>query len=167
MPVANDNSCMTRKTLAALAVGVAVLSLPATAVAHAAPPAPAPGAPCGPAVDRALAHTADGAVVQCSAGRWDVYTDPYPSGDRWFSGGADLDLHGQGMRNPEMLSGPWTGIPQDPESRCRAEQTAVVTAGQVGEPQVAEGQPGQPLRFEVLPVMFSIHLSGDCLWQAN
>jgi hypothetical protein len=164
---ADDKRYMKRRTLAALAVSAAVLSLSATAAAHAAPPAPAPGTPCGPAVDRALAHTADGAVVQCSAGRWNVYTDPYPSSDRWFSGGADLDLHGQGMRNPEMMSGHWTGIPQDPAARCRAEQTAVVSAGQVGDPEVAEGDPGQPLRFDVLPVMFSIHLGGDCLWQKN
>ncbi|KUI28506.1 hypothetical protein AU196_08915 [Mycobacterium sp. IS-1742] len=158
---------MTRRTLAALAVGAAVLSLPATTVAHAAPPAPQPGAGCAPGVERALSHTADDTVVQCSAGRWEVYAGPYPSSDRWFSGGDGLDLHGQGMRNPEMLSGPWTGIPQDPAARCRAEQAAVVSAGEVGEPQVAEGAPGQPLRFEVLPVMFTIHLSGDCLWQAG
>lgn len=154
---------MKRRTLAALAVSAAVLSLPATAMANAAPQ---PGAGCAPAAERALSQTADGAVVQCTAGRWEVYTDPYPSSDRWFSDGEGLDLHGQGMRNPEMLSGPWTGTPQDPADRCRAEQTAVVSAGRVGEPQVAEGEPGQPLRFEVLPVMFSIHLSGDCLWQA-
>jgi hypothetical protein len=158
---------MKRRTLAALGVSAAVLGLPATAVVHAVPPAPQPGAGCAPAADRALSHTADDTVVQCSAGRWAVYTNPYPSSDRWFSAGDGLDLHGQGMRNPEMMSGPWTGVPQDPAARCRAEQTAVVSAGQVGEPQVSEGQPGQPLRFEVLPVMFSIHLDGDCLWQAG
>jgi hypothetical protein len=156
---------MRTKTLAALAVGAAAFGLPV--VAHAAPAPPQPGAGCAPAVDRALSHAADDTVVQCSGGRWQVYDNPYPSGDRWFSDGNGLDLHGQGMRNPEMLSGPWTGIPQDPAARCRAEQTAVVSAGEVGAPQVAEGEPGQPLRFDVLPVMFSIHLSGDCLWQAN
>jgi hypothetical protein len=25
--------------------------------------------------------------------------------------------------------------------------------------------PGQPLRFEVLPVVFSIELTGNCLWE--
>ncbi|WP_193044714.1 hypothetical protein [Mycolicibacterium baixiangningiae] len=158
---------MKRSTVAASAVSAAVLSLSATAVGHAAPVTTQPGTPCPPAVDRALSDTADGAVVQCSGGRWEVYAGPYPSSDRWLSHGDGLDLHGQGMRNPEMLSGPWTGIPQDPADRCRAEQTAVVSAGEVGPPQVAEGEPGQPLRFDVLPVMFSIHLSGDCLWQAN
>ncbi|BBY18130.1 hypothetical protein [Mycolicibacterium litorale] len=158
---------MKRRTLAALAVSAAVLGLPATAVAHAAPAAPQPGAPCPPPVEGALSQVADDAVLQCSGGRWQVYAGPYPSSDRWLSHGDGLDLHGQGMRNPEMLSGPWTGIPQDPATTCRAEQTAVVTAGKVGAPQVAEGEPGQPLRFEVLPVMFSIHLDGDCLWQAG
>jgi hypothetical protein len=157
---------MKRTTLAALAVSAAALGFPAT-VAHAAPPAPQPGEGCAPAVERALSQTADGTVVECNAGRWQVYAGPYPSSDRWFSGGDGLDLHGQGMRNPEVMSGPWTGIPQHPTARCRAEQTAVVSAGQVGEPQVSEGQRGQPLRFEVLPVMFSIHLDGDCLWQAG
>lgn len=151
-----------------LAVSAAVVSLlAATVVAHAAPPAPQPAADCPPAVDGALSHTADDTVVQCAAGRWAVYAGPYPSSDRWLSAGDGLDLHGQGMRNPELLSGPWTGIPQDPAARCRAEQTAVGSAGKVGEPQVVEGEPGQPLLFEVLPVMFSIHLSGDCLWQAD
>ncbi|BBZ05979.1 hypothetical protein MDOR_01480 [Mycolicibacterium doricum] len=158
---------MKRRTLATLALSAAVLGLPATAAAHAAPPTPQPGADCPPAVEGALSHTADDTVVQCTASRWEVQGGPYPSSNRWFSGGDGLDLHGQGMRHPEMMSGPWTGIPQDPAARCRAEQAAVVSAGKVGQPQVAEGEPGQPLRFEVLPVMFTIHLSGNCLWQAG
>lgn len=153
---------MKRIPLAVLAVSAAAVGLSAVAAA-----APEPGASCTPAVDRALAQTVDDAVVECVAGRWQSYTGPYPSSDRWYSGGDGLDLHGQGMRNPEVLSGPWTGVPQDPSTQCRAEQTAVVSAGQVGEPQIAEGAPGQPLHFEVLPVMFSIHLSGDCLWVAG
>ncbi|MGE2717915.1 hypothetical protein ACQI4L_27970 [Mycolicibacterium litorale] len=163
MAIADDNRDMKRRTLAALGVSAVVLGLPATTVAHAAPP----GAACAPAVERALSQAPDGAVVQCTGGRWEVYPGPYPNSDRWLSDDDGLDLHGQGMRNPEMLSGPWTAIPQNPATRCRAEQTAVVSAGEVGAPQVVEGQPGQPLHFEVLPVMFSIHLTGDCLWQAN
>lgn len=153
---------MKRIPLAVVAVSAAAFALPAVANA-----APEPGAACTPAADRALAQTAADAVVQCTAGRWQSYPGPYPSSDRWYSDGDGLDLHGQGMRNPEVLSGPWTGLPQDPSARCRAEQTAVVSAGQVGAPQIAEDEPGQPLRFEVLPVMFSIHLSGDCLWVAG
>jgi hypothetical protein len=80
---------------------------------------------------------------------------------------AGLELHGQGRRNPEMSSGPWTAIPRDPDTRCRAEQAAVVRAGEVGPPQVAEGEVGQPLRFDVVPVMFSIELTGRCLWRAG
>jgi hypothetical protein len=76
-----------------------------------------------------------------------------------------LELHGQGRRNPEILSGDWIGYPQDSGSRCSAEQAAVVSAGVVGPPQTSMGGPGQPLQFEVLPVVFSIKLTGNCLWE--
>ncbi|MBO0681273.1 hypothetical protein JRC04_27740 [Mycolicibacterium sp. S2-37] len=157
---------MTRRILWALA-GTAVLASACPAVGHAQPAEPEPGVSCDAAVDGALTLLADGTAVQCSGGRWVVHPGPYPSGDRWLSTDAGLTLHGQGRRNPEMLSGPWTAYPQEPGTRCRAEQAAVVRAGEVGPPQVAEGEPGQPLRFAVVPVMFSIELSGHCLWQAG
>jgi hypothetical protein len=150
-----------------VAGAASLLALPAPAVGHAQPTEPQPGASCTAAVDGALSRLTDGTTVQCGAGRWATYPGPYPSGGRWLSTDAGLDLHGQGRRNPEMLSGPWIGYPQDPQTRCRAEQAAVVRAGEVGPPQVAEGEVGQPLRFDVLPVMFSIELSGHCLWQAS
>ncbi|TFV55450.1 hypothetical protein E4P42_22775 [Mycobacterium sp. PS03-16] len=156
---------MTAQTVTALLVGASALTLVTAATGQAAPPTP--GAVCPAAAERALSQSPDGGVVECRAGQWQAYGGPYPSSDRWVSGGDGLHLHGQGMRNAEMLSGPWTAIPLDPGARCRAEQTAVVSAGEVGPPQVAEGAPGQPLRFAVLPVMFSIHLTGDCLWQAG
>jgi hypothetical protein len=77
-----------------------------------------------------------------------------------------LELRGQGRRNPEIMSGDWIGYPQDSGSRCSAEQAAVVSAGVVGPPQTSMGEPGQPLQFEVLPVVFTIKLTGYCLWQA-
>jgi hypothetical protein len=157
---------MRRTTAAAYAIGAGALALGVPAVGQAQPAGPTPGSPCG--TERALSQLVDGTPVQCSGGRWASYGDPYPSSDLWVStADTGLQLHGQGMRNPEMLSGPWTGSPLQPGAQCRAEQTAVVSAGEVGEPQVAEGQPGQPLRFEVLPVMFTIELTGDCLWQAG
>lgn len=150
-----------------MACGAAAAALCVPAVGHAQPAGPTPGTPCGGAAERALSQLPDGTPVQCSGGRWAPFDDPYPSSDRWVSTDTGLQLHGQGMRNPEMLSGPWTGLPQRPDAQCRAEQSAVVSAGQVGPAQVVEGQPGQPLHFEVLPVMFTIALSGDCLWQAG
>ncbi|WP_422742783.1 hypothetical protein ACN27E_15560 [Mycobacterium sp. WMMD1722] len=155
-----------RRILGTLA-GAAVLMLSLPVVSHAQPAEPQPGASCAAAVEGALSRLADFTTVQCSAGRWVVHPDPYPTSERWLSTDAGLSLHGQGLRNPEMLSGMWTAFPQDPATACRAEQTAVTRAGEVGKPQVADGAPGQPLRFEVLPVMFSIELSGHCLWQAG
>lgn len=97
--------------------------------------------------------------------RWERYASPYPLSDRWFTYGPELRLHGQGLRNPELMSGDWTGYPQDADGRCSAEQTAVVAAGEVGSPRVTEGDPGQPLDFQVMPSLFNIELSGHCLWQ--
>ncbi len=63
------------------------------------------------------------------------------------------------------MSGPWTGTPQDAAARCSAEQTAVVGVAEVGPPQMAAGEPGQPLQFSIEPTMFTIELSGACLWE--
>lgn len=158
---------MRTRTAAALLIGAAALIPPTAGVAQAAPPVPHPGASCPAVAEGALSHGPDDAVVECRGGRWVVYGGPYPSSGRWLSAGDGLHLHGQGMRNPEMLSGPWTATPLTPDTTCRAEQAAVVSAGEVGPPQISEGAPGQPLRFAVLPVMFSIHLTGDCLWQSG
>jgi hypothetical protein len=75
-----------------------------------------------------------------------------------------MTLHGQGRRNPDVASGAWTATPQDSNSRCGAVQRAVVEAGVVGPPQVAEGTEGQPLSIQVLPQLFSIDMSGYCMW---
>jgi len=146
-------------------VGVAALAI-APAVAHAQPVVPQPGSACPADADGALTLLPDDqGALECGLGRWQAFTDPYPSSDRWISYGPVLTLHGQGMRNPEVLSGQWTAYPQDPGSRCRADQVAVVSAGEVGSPHVTEGEAGRPLDLEVLPSMFTIELSGDCLWE--
>lgn len=156
---------MRHTATAALAVGAATIALSPAATAQ--PAAPGPGSPCPAAAEDALTKSGgESMVLQCNGGRWAVFADPYPSGD-WVSTGPVLRLHGQGMRNPEMLSGRWTGAPLQPDQVCRVEQRAVVSAGEVGAPQVAQSQPGQTLDFQVLPVMFSIELSGNCLWQAG
>ena len=56
-----------------------------------------------------------------------------------------MTLHGEGRRNPNVGSGDWTATPQDSTSRCRAEQSTVVSPGVVSPPQTAEGPAGQPL----------------------
>jgi hypothetical protein len=152
----------------ATALAAAAAPVSGTATGNAEPLAPQPDTPCAASVEGALTELPDGAtVLQCRAGRWQQFTDPYPASDRWLTYGPTLMLHGQGRRNPELKSGNWTAYPQDPGSACRAEQTAVVRAGVVGPPQVSTGEPGQPLQFTVLPSLFSIEMSGNCLWQKS
>jgi hypothetical protein len=146
-------------------LAVFVLALAATPVAHADPVAPQPGSPCAGDVADALTQLPDRSFLSCTAGSWQPFTGPYPSSDKWLSYGPAVRLHGQGLRNPEILSGKWVATPQDSASACSATQAAVVSAGEVGAPQVSTGEPGRPLDFEVLPVVFSIELSGACLWE--
>jgi hypothetical protein len=149
---------------AVVVTAFALISSPG--VGYAEPIAPQPDAPCPESLGGALTELSDGTtVLQCRASRWHPFTDPYPASDRWLTYGPTLMLHGEGLRNPELKSGDWTAYPQDPGSTCRAEQAAVVSAGVVGAPQVSTSEPGQPLRFAVLPSLFSIKLSGMCLWQ--
>jgi hypothetical protein len=102
--------------------------------------------------------------LRCQGDQWQAVTTPQPPNDRWLSFGPPMMLHGEGLRNPDVASGGWTATPQDAEGQCRAVQQAVVSAGEVGPPQVAEGTKGQPLSFRVLPQLFSIEMSGYCLW---
>ena len=97
--------------------------------------------------------------------QWQVFDDAYPSSGRWLSFGPKLVLHGAGQPNREIDSGDWVGSPQDASSQCRAEQVAVVSAGTVGPTQVSTGQPGQPLKLQLPPLLFTIELSGYCLWE--
>ncbi len=160
-------------TATAMVVAVTV-PISVAACAHAEPPAgpvvPQADAPCAASLAGALTRLPDGTtVLECrnepGGNRWKPFTDPYPTSDRWLSYGPVLELHGQGRRNPEIMSGRWIGYPQDSGSVCSAEQAAVVSAGVVGPPQTSTGEPGQPLQFEVLPVVFSIKLTGNCLWE--
>ena len=147
------------KRLAA-AAALAAMALAGAPVAAAEPQ---PGTPC-PAPE-ALTKLPDRTVLTCSGGTWTTFDGPYPSSATWVSDDAGIQLHGQGLRNPEILSGAWTATPLDPAAVCAVEQASVVSAGEVGPEQVTTGQPGQPLDFQVLPVVFTITLSGDCLWQ--
>jgi hypothetical protein len=100
----------------------------------------------------------------CHNGQWQAVTSPQPPNDRWLSVGPAMTLHGEGQRNPSVASGDWTAAPQDANSTCRAEQRAVLEPGVTGPPQVTESPKGQPLSFQVVPRLFSIEMSGYCLW---
>ncbi|WP_199255598.1 hypothetical protein [Mycolicibacterium mengxianglii] len=148
------------KRVAAVVIAVTALALAPVAAAE---PTPQPGTPC-PAPD-ALTKLPDRSVLTCSAGTWAPFANPYPFSEIWQSYGSGITLHGQGLRNPEIMSGAWVGTPLDPAAVCGVEQASVVAAGEVGPTQASTGQPGQPLDFQVLPVVFKITLSGDCLWR--
>ena len=83
---------------------------------------------------------------------------------KWFSYGPGITLHGQGFRNPNLSSGSWTASPLDPEAVCSAEQVTVVSAGVLAPPQSSRGEPGQTLSVELLPKLFTVTMTGDCLW---
>ncbi|MGE2719628.1 hypothetical protein [Mycolicibacterium celeriflavum] len=100
----------------------------------------------------------------CRGGAWQGVRGPQPPADRWVSVASPLKLHGQGMRNPNMAAGKWTATPRDSSTRCSAQQQVVVSPGELSTPSTVEGDPGQPLQFDVPPRMFLIELSGDCVW---
>jgi hypothetical protein len=148
-----------------LVVAVLALLVSTPAVASADPVAPQPGTPCSSDLSEVMTWPADNRLpLECLNNQWQAVTSPQPPNDRWLSFGAPIKLHGEGLRNPDVVSGDWTAVPQDVNSSCRAEQRTVVEAGVVGPPQVAESAEGQPLSFRVLPRLFSIDMSGYCLW---
>ncbi|HEX2213653.1 MAG TPA: hypothetical protein VHH12_09435 [Mycobacterium sp.] len=136
-------------------------------VAGAQTVAPQPGTTCAANLAGALTQLPDlTTLLRCDDRRvWRVVDDPYPHSDRWFTYGPTLTLHGEGQRNREIDSGPWTGYPQDDGSRCRASSAAIADAGGLTPPQDRVGEPGQPLRLDLPPLLFTIELSGYCLWQ--
>ena len=96
--------------------------------------------------------------------QWGIVASDYPSSDRWLTYGPALTLHGEGTRNYNLRSGDWIALPQDPDSQCIEEQITVAGAGVVSSPQVETGATGQQLSFRVLPNLFSITMTGYCLW---
>ncbi len=102
--------------------------------------------------------------LQCNAGQWQPYSGAHPS-ERWLTYGPPVKLAGEGVRDPEITSGDWIGVPQDRQSACRAEQVAAANPPDVSVPAVTSGQPGRPLALKVAPGLRSITLSGDCLWR--
>ncbi|MCT7658754.1 hypothetical protein [Mycobacterium deserti] len=149
----------------AIALAAAWLAVAAPAVAHAEPVAPQPGARCPAVLVDALTRASDqSTVLRCGDTGWQVVDDPHPHSDRWFSYGPALVLHGEAQRNREADSGDWLATPQDSASRCTAVQTAIADTGSLGPPQTSAGEPGAPFAVEFLPLLFTVDLSGDCLW---
>ena len=156
--------------MAALVVAfTAPVAIPA--VASAEPAVPQQDSQCSENLAGALTQLPDlRTLLECRSQpglgyRWQLFDSPYPNSDRWLTYGPTLTLHGEGQRNREINSGDWIGYPQDGGTQCVAGQVAVVSAGELGPPQVSTGKPGQPLQFQVLPLLFTVELSGYCLWQ--
>jgi hypothetical protein len=154
-----------------VAVTALVVAAAAPPVAYAEPAVPQSNAPCSENLSGALTQQPDlTTFLECRSlpgfgYRWQIFDSPYPNSDRWLTYGPTLTLHGEGQRNREIDSGDWTAYPQDSGSRCTARQLTVVSAGELGAPQVSMGALGQPLYFRVLPLLFTIEMSGNCLWQ--
>lgn len=135
----------------------------AVAVLTAAPPTALADPPSSSVCpEGALTSVPDGRL-QCRAGQWQPSTNIDPAGGQWLTYGPPLTLSGTGRRNPEIASGSWVGQPQEPKSRCHAEQVPLANPAETAA--VATGDPGQPLSVHIPPSLYSITLSGDCLWQ--
>ena len=149
----------------AIAIALVSAALVMAPVVSADPAAPQEGMPCPPDMANVMTWPSDAKLpLVCLDNHWQAVTSPQPPNDRWLSFGPTITLHGEGLRNPNLASGNWTAVPQDPNTSCRAEQRAVVEAGVVGSPLVTESPMGQPLTVRVIPQLFSIAMSGYCLW---
>jgi hypothetical protein len=152
--------------IALLAAGATLSPL---GVAAADPVAPQADTPCPVEAKDAMTWPAGRtAPLLCDGTTWASVTDPYPISAEWLSYGPVMTLHGEGRRNPTLESGDWTATPLTPESSCAAVQFAVITGTPtVGPPQTDRGEPGQPLSLQVVPRLFTIELTGDCLWRRS
>jgi hypothetical protein len=136
------------------------------AVAAADPVVPQPDTSCPANYSGVMTWPPDAKLpLVCQDGLWHTVTTPQPPNDRWLSFGPPMALHGEGRRNPDVASGDWAATPQDSASRCRAEQSTVVSPGVISPSQVTEGQPGKPLDVQLAPRLFDLQLSGYCLWE--
>jgi len=148
-----------------MTVAMLAVALSTAPVAAADPAVPQAGTSCSSDLANVMTWPPDATMpLVCLDSQWQAVTSPPPPNDRWLSVGPVMPLHGQGQRNPSVASGNWTATPQDSVSRCRAEQVTVVSPGVVSPPQSSEGKPGQPLSLQLPPRLFSVELSGYCLW---
>ncbi|KUH99427.1 hypothetical protein AU190_01075 [Mycolicibacterium acapulense] len=148
--------------MALVGILVALVGAP---IACADPAPPPQTGQCTAELEGAMTHLPGADTLSvCRGGAWQGVRGPQPPADRWVSVTSPLKLHGQGMRNPDMAAGNWTGTPRDSSTRCRAQQQIVVSPGELSAPSIVEGDAGQPLQFDVPARMFLIELSGDCVW---
>jgi hypothetical protein len=148
-----------------IVIALLAAALGAAPAAWADPPVPQSGSPCSPDLADVMTWPPDAKMpLVCLGDQWQAVTTPQPPNDRWLSFGPPMTLHGEGLRNPSVASGNWTATPQDQNSQCRAEQQTVVGPGVVSPPQLAEGKAGQPLSLQLPPRLFSIEMTGYCLW---
>lgn len=106
----------------------------------------------------ALTAVPDGRL-QCRAGMWQPRADRNPDA-QWLTYGPPITLSGQSQRDPDIAAGTWVAQPQEPRTRCRAEQWRDTDAS-----EVTIGAPGQPITVRFSATLDSITLSGDCLWR--
>lgn len=155
---------------ALLAVAAVASSLSwAAAPAHADAPVPQAGSPCSSdlaGVMTRLPNVGDFLVCQ-SSGSWAPVLDPFDPAIRWLSYGAGITLHGQGFRNPNLRSGQWTANTLSQDAVCSADQVTVIGPGELAPVVHSQGDAGRPLQIEVLPKLFTITMSGDCLWSED
>ena len=121
-----------------MSIGIAAAALlGAQGCGTAEPPQAAPvttpqaQTPCSENLAGAMARLEDGeADVMCTGHgdgyEWTVSSSSYPVSGRWLTYGTELQLHGQGMRNPGIMSGNWTGYPQESNAVCQARQVTAM-----------------------------------------
>ena len=157
--------------LGPILVLAAVLVNPA--VARADTPAPQAGGPCSENLADAMTQLPGGSDFLVCQGQpegphtWAPAAVPFDPADKWLSYGSGITLHGQGFRNPNLSSGNWRASPLDPDTVCAAEQVTVVSSGVLAPPQGSRGEPGQPLAVDLLPKLFTVTMTGDCLWSRD
>jgi hypothetical protein len=161
---------MTGRVAAAAVVITAVGILVDAPRVVAAPVAPRQDMPCPEDLSGALTQLPDQrTILQCQLQggerRWRGFSSPYPKSDRWLTYGPAVTLHGEGRPNREVDSGEWIAYPQEPEGQCEARQRTVVAAGVLSPVQTSTSKPGQPLTFQMLPLLFTVELRGNCFWQ--
>lgn len=151
----------------------AVLAMVAPAHANPADPIPPQlGAPCPADLADAMTLLPDLQTYAACRPAGDGFTwtsppVPFEPQDRWYSYGPVITVHGQGMRNPNVTQGDMTGTPLSPQTVCRAGQQTVVGAGVLSAPEVAQGEPGQPVSLRLQPTLFYLELSGECRWEKD
>jgi hypothetical protein len=153
-------------------VAAAALSF-GSAPAHADDPVPQAGSSCPVEFANVMTQLPGGRdYLVCQpvperSGSWTPAVVPFDPASRWLSYGPPITLHGQGFRNPNLRSGRWTVTALDPVTVCGADQVAVVSAGVLAPLVHSQSAPGQPMSLDVLPKLFTITLSGDCLWSED